>query len=218
MGLGLLGCERSEVLQRTPATPASAERPMPNRLSSDSVPGQSVVHAASPQSAKAELRPGSRDIRRLVFRAETRTEGNPPWQVMSTVTVTNPTEEVIAFEYGDCSLTLRAYRTAERQGEPVWKYERSSDRGVSEIEDGVAISRVCFDYLGLAEVAPGEVFSPKPFQLQIALPRFFGDSLPSGRYYFTAELEILDRTKPVQTWADTLRLSAGSLYLRALHP
>lgn len=217
-GLGLLGCEQSEVPQRTPTTAAPAERAGPNRVSSDSGSGQSVVPAAASQRADAEPRRGSRDIRRLVFRAETRTEGDPPWQVVSTVTATNPTEEVVTFEYGDCSLTLRAYRTAEREGEPVWRYDRSSDRAAPEIEDGVAMSRVCLDYLGLAEVAPGEVFSPPPFQLQIALSRFFGDSLPDGRYYFTAELELLDRTKPVQTWADTLRLPAGSLHLRALRP
>ena len=190
---------------------------MPNGVSSDSGSEEAVGPAPAMEPMTAVPLRGSRDIRRLVFQAEVRTEGTQPSQVVSTVTATNPGEETISFEYGDCSVTLRAYRTPQRQGEPAWRYERSSDRDAPGTEDGVAISRVCFDYLGLAEVAPGEVFSPGPFQLRVPLSRFFGDSLPDGRYYFTAELELLDRAKPVETWADTLRLPAGSLHLRAPH-
>jgi hypothetical protein len=55
-------------------------------------------------------------------------------------------------------------------------------------------------------VTPGEIISPREFSARIPFYEILGDSLPDGRYYFTAELSF-------QLGHSKLSLPAGEAYL-----
>jgi hypothetical protein len=100
-----------------------------------------------------------------------------------TASVTNTTSRPIYVEYGACALSLRAYRTPDRSGEPVWRSEfRASWRGGS--------TYVCLAYGASATIAPGATFQAREFRLAVPLIEVVGDSLPNGRYYFSATLNL----------------------------
>jgi hypothetical protein len=68
-----------------------------------------------------------------------------------------------------CPVRLRAYRNATRSGRPVW------------------LDRWCPENLPPIVLAPGWSDS---LQVRNSMRRILGDSLPEGRYFFTATLEL----------------------------
>jgi hypothetical protein len=46
--------------------------------------------------------------------------------------------------------------------------------------------------LQLETLAPRESYSPPPFGFRIPVRQVLGDTLPPGRYYFDAEIRLLD--------------------------
>jgi hypothetical protein len=116
----------------------------------------------------------------FAYRATTRVSDT---SLRVTASITNTTSQPVYLEYGDCALSLRAYPTAARTGEPVW---RSEFRAPS----GGGYGYVCLAYLATATVAAGATFQPGEFQLTVPLIEILGDSLPNERYYFSASLRL----------------------------
>jgi hypothetical protein len=94
-----------------------------------------------------------------------------PGNIQTTVTVTNRTVVALAVEYGECSVAIRVFPTAERT-EPVWN---SNDRFMYP----------CPAILILGRLEPGK---PQAFGFFGTVAEILGDSLPPGRYYFSATL------------------------------
>ena len=164
--------------------------------------GDTVAVPAGTLPLSADTRPPLQAPDLLHYAAETRVEGTGPRELVARVVATNPTDRNIYLEYGACSLRLRAYRTPERTGRPLWHSEYRQPPGS---EFGYA----CPGYLATQLVAPGEVISPAEFNARIPLYEVLGDSLLDGRYYFTAVLEF--QSGAGTTLAnDTVRIPAGS--------
>jgi hypothetical protein len=119
----------------------------------------------------------------LTYGATSRLAWGWPAQLESKATVTNPTRRPIHIEFGACALQIRAYRTPERSGSPVWYSERRQPA------DGSG-SYGCPAYLAMHTLAPGESFSPPEFKERIPIREILADSLPNGRYFFTGRLEL----------------------------
>jgi hypothetical protein len=131
----------------------------------------------------------------FAYRASTRLVGT---RLHATASITNTTSRPIYLEYGDCALSVRAYRTADRSGEPAWRSEfRAPWAGYGGYD--------CLAYLATATVAPGATFQPREFQLAVPVIEILGDSLPDGRYYFSASLRL--------NFARTAEFPAGSANL-----
>ena len=105
------------------------------------------------------------------YTAETRIAETAPVTMYTTVRVENTSSgrQEVTFPDG-CVVLLRAYRGPARMGAPAWDQER-----------GVA----CTMQLVELSLAPGE---SREFQTSVRADRILGDSLPAGRYYFTAVL------------------------------
>lgn len=108
--------------------------------------------------------------------------------------VTNESGRPLGIEYGACSLTLFAYASADRRGEPVWtSWERWHP-----LFDGFA----CPAYLASDVLAPGETVSPGEFTVAIPIYQIVGDGLGGepplapGRYHLFAVLRLNDRVSP----------------------
>ncbi len=112
----------------------------------------------------------------LSYHAETQLTDTAPRQLRTEVTVTNTSNRRVRIEYGHCALSIRAYRTPERSGKPAWDERR--------------LGRPCPLYLAGNTLRPGESISPSQFRSSIPVPEILGDSLPEGRYYFSANLEL----------------------------
>ncbi|MGH7457626.1 MAG: hypothetical protein ACREKN_00895 [Longimicrobiaceae bacterium] len=112
--------------------------------------------------------PGSqtRVVGGIEYRADTRVAESYPVQLHTTVTVTNRTEASWESEWpGGCPLTLLAYRSPSRTGEPAW--DQSEDRA-------------CILSLQLVTLEPGE---QERFATRATATEILGDSLPDGPYY-----------------------------------
>ncbi len=123
----------------------------------------------------------------LAYRATSRLAWGWPAELETRATITNTTRRPVHIEYGACSLQIRAYRTPERSGSPVWYSERRQPA------DGSG-SYGCPAYLAMHTIAPGESFSPPEFKERIPVKEILADSLPNGRYYFTGRLELNSRS------------------------
>jgi hypothetical protein len=86
-------------------------------------------------------------------------------------------------EFGVCNVTLLAHRTADRAGPPAWTstaarpWEGTFGRG-------------CPLPLYSARLAPGDTLA-EPFGYSTPLIELLGDSLPDGRYWFTARVHLV---------------------------
>lgn len=118
----------------------------------------------------------------LALRAETRVIDAAPDTLRTTVQVTNATDRPLRVKHGACALRLRAYRTPERTGRPVWASEWRRKPGWGEYD--------CEMILYIPELAPGDSFPRERFMLQLPVPEFLGDSLRKGRYYFAAIIRL----------------------------
>lgn len=107
----------------------------------------------------------------------------------ATASVTNAGTRAVYLEYGDCVLSLRAYRAPERTGTPVWRSEARATW------DG-AHSYICLAYLAVTTLAPGATANPLERELRIPVVEVLGDSLPDGRYYFSGTLRLNSMRTP----------------------
>jgi hypothetical protein len=116
----------------------------------------------------------------------------------ATASVTNTTSRSIHLQYGACALSLHAYRNPARSGAPVW---RSVGRAPWHGRGGYG----CPAYLRSHTLAPGAVLQVREFQIRVPLIEILGDSLPDGRYYFSAIVRL--------NFGRTSELPAGSASL-----
>jgi hypothetical protein len=154
--------------------------------------------------------PPTRDRSALRHTVETRVEDVAPRHLVTRVTATNTGSRRVEVQFGDCALRLRAYRTPARTGRPVWRSELRRppyDRD----EDGFGYA--CLAYLAGAVVAPGETIAPNEFTARIPFPEILGDSLPDGRYWFAADLDLLAERPAGGLDRDSVRLAAGEAEL-----
>jgi len=163
-------------------------------------PGETLEFPGRSAFLTRDTLPPVSDISGLRYRVETRVEPGSPRELRTVVTVTNSGPRRVSLEFGACTLLLRAYRTPARTGRPVWYSERARPRWAGKDDFGYA----CPMYLAHRVLAPGESVSPKEFQARVPVPEILGDSLPEGRYSFTAQLGFAGANR-----ADTVRLPAG---------
>jgi hypothetical protein len=78
---------------------------------------------------------------------------------------------------------LRAYRRADRTDRPVWDSRKRAPWAGS-------YGYGCPAYLATRTIAPGQTIRPSEFTARFPLIEILADSLPDGRYYFGATLEI----------------------------
>jgi len=91
------------------------------------------------------------------------------------------------FEYGACALRILAYATPDRSGPPKW------DSNLRRPWHGATLGPVCLSYLIATTIPPGNVLAPREFSFGAPLIEMLADSLPDGRYYFTADIEFSNR-------------------------
>ncbi len=151
-----------------------------------------------------DLRLPLRDPHALTYAVDTRLEGYSPRALVTRVGATNATDRSVYLEYGACSLALRAYRTPDRTGVPVWRSETARPPGY----DGPI---ACLTYLATRLLTPGAGMRAPEHTLSVPVAEILGDTLPDGRYYFTAVLTFVDAGGSGQ--ADTVRLLAGDALL-----
>lgn len=119
------------------------------------------------------------------------------------VTVTNTSPRSVRLVHSDCVVELLAYRDSTRAARPpVWNSRRRASWPTAT-PYGCALPRIT------AHLAPGESYhgsSGGVGQLRAAIEvaQIYADSLPTGRYFFDARLN-LNR--------DTVRVRAGSAVL-----
>jgi hypothetical protein len=142
----------------------------------------------------------SHAVEGLAFRASTRLADTV---LRATGSVTNTTTRPIRIEFGDCALVLRAYRRADRAGPPVWDSRQREPWAGSYGYD-------CLAYLATRTLAPGQTIRPHEFAVRFPLTEILADSLPDGRYYFSASLRI--------NHVHTPEFPAGSLQLSLRRP
>jgi hypothetical protein len=123
----------------------------------------------------------------------------------ATARVSNAGTRAVYLEYGDCVLSLRAYRTPDRTSPPVWRSEARATW------DG-AQSYACLSYLAVTTLAPGATANPLERELRIPVIEVLGDSLPNGRYYFSGTLNLNSaRTPEVPAGSAELALPRSTL-------
>jgi hypothetical protein len=142
----------------------------------------------------------SHAVEGLAFRASTRLADTV---LRATGSVTNTTTRPIRIQFGACALVLRAYRSADRTGRPVWD-SRQREPWAGSYGYG------CPAYLATRTLAPGQTIRPHEFAARFPLAEILADSLPDGRYYFSASLRI--------NHAHTPEFPAGSLRLSLPRP
>lgn len=101
--------------------------------------------------------------------------------VAAALTYSGSTPKLLS--YGGCPVTVLAYRTRNRRPPAVWNSElrRSWSTGQPYF---------CFSIEVEPTVAPHSTYAPAAFTTSFPLLEILGDSLPDGRYWFTAELHV----------------------------
>ena len=133
------------------------------------------------------------------FAAISHVEGVAPTSLLTRVTVHNLSDSVQHFQYVDCPVAIRAFHSAYRRGMPVWKTERS----------GAPWAKFTRGYTCMFKLRLiSKTLSPQDsFHLELSTPTYeiLADTLPEGRYYFTAQLALNK---------DTIEVDAGSQLIR----
>ncbi len=125
-----------------------------------------AVAACAPNAAPAA---GATEADGIGYEADMRILESFPVQLHTTVTLTNTSDAPRTVELpGGCPVLLRAYRTADRTGEPAWDQERDI---------------VCTQQLLIVTLAPGE---SREVEGRATAVDILGDSLPNGRYHLAA--------------------------------
>lgn len=105
-----------------------------------------------------------------------RTTSPAPGQIETDVTVATRIPAGVPIEWGGCTVAIKAFRTPERTV-PVW--------------DSSALLQACPAFLASRRLTPA---TPAEFNFTGTAAGILGDSLPPGRYYFSAAV-ALNRTQ-----------------------
>jgi len=103
----------------------------------------------------------------LTFAAEVQSEGR---NLRVVAVVSNVAAEAVEIGFGDCSLKVRLYRTADRSGPQVW--------------DSDARGGVCLDFMAIATILPHASVRQDPY-LVARVSETDIAALPLGSYYAT---------------------------------
>jgi hypothetical protein len=122
--------------------------------------------------------------------------------ITTTAKLRNVRSEPALVQFGACNVSLAAYRTADRTGTPVW---RSAASRPWEGTYGYA----CILPLYERRLQPNEEISLGAYSTRVI--EVIGDSLPNGRYWFTA-------TVAVSVAPNGISLPAGDFDLRLERP
>ena len=123
-------------------------------------------------TAVRDTAPPVADLTLLRYRASTEVSGSTPPTLRTTVHLSVAGARNVKAEQGGCAVSLRAYRTPRRTGAPVWDSRRRD--------------HVCG--LTLIEYVIGRGMPRDRLLYEVPVPEMMGDSLPDGRYYFTARV------------------------------
>jgi len=117
----------------------------------------------------------------IKYRTTTRIEGVAPASLKTQITLYNRGDRVAPIEYGDCPIRLRAFRSQAKRRIPVWRSEGSGPPFLKKTEFFCTMS------LHVGRIQPGDSLT-----LATSVPTYeiLADSIPEGRYYFGAELEL----------------------------
>lgn len=144
----------------------------------------------------ADPRPLVRAPRGLTYRVRSVGGGKDRAHVRLAIQLINRTDRRVRLEYGACPLQLLVHKNADRARPAAWNSAKQLDE--------TAQLPVCPLYLKLSELGPGETHRPE-FRAAFSVAGILGDSLPEGKYYFTAQLVV---------GGDTVDFPAGSGTLR----
>jgi hypothetical protein len=158
--------------------------------------GGSVEVDAGRVFVTADPRPVVRAPRGLTYRSRSAVGGKDRASVQVAVQIINRTDRRVALEYGACPLQLLVHENADRAGPAVWNSAKQLD------ETGQL--PVCPLYLKFSELGPGETRKPD-FRATFPVADILGDSLPDGKYHFTAQLVLGGDTVPLPAGSGTLR-------------
>jgi hypothetical protein len=151
----------------------------------------------------SDARPPTRDRSEIRMRARSEVVGQAPRMLRTTVAVVNTGRRTVQLDHGDCTPVVRIYRTAERAGQPIWRSERRT-------HPGDTIGYACIQILRMTVIAPND---SALLGLTVPLYEVLADSLPAGRYYVGAELELLNSELPSDRSETVYRLAAGAVDL-----
>lgn len=124
--------------------------------------------------------------------------------------ITNAGTQTIRLEFGACSLQLLAYRNPNRSGTPVWNSDQRKfwNQG---------LGWACLLYRAVRDLARGATLEPAEFSLAVPLIEVLGDSLPDGRYWFSAQIRTnLSAAARVDAGAADLVLARPPLSTRRI--
>jgi hypothetical protein len=163
--------------------------------------GRSLEYAAGRAYLTADPAPPSRDRSSLHMAARSEVSGLGPRMLQVAVTVRNTGPRPVSFEHGACNVRIRLYPTAARTGPPSWRSEFRAPPGGN-------VTYGCPLPLYTSVVAPGD---STVFAEGAPLYEVLADSLPAGRYFVAAELELLDDALSPDRWRTLYRLDAGAV-------
>lgn len=124
----------------------------------------------------------------VAYSAETERRPEGPPAVRTTARASNATAARVDVTFPDgCVVLIRAYRAPERGAPPAWDQARAV---------------ACPEVLMEVPLAPGQT---REFHSTATAREILGDSLPDGRYYFTAL---------IRPGGQPIEVSAGSAELR----
>jgi hypothetical protein len=123
----------------------------------------------------------------LVASAATTVVGQDTSQsLQTTATLTNTGALPAYIEYGACATRVVAYSTPDRSGPPKW------DSNLRRPWHGT-YGQGCPSYLVATTIQPGAVLAAREFSFNAPLIEMLADSLPDGRYYFSADIGFSNR-------------------------
>jgi hypothetical protein len=142
---------------------------------------------------KPKYPPPIKTVEGVTFRAETRAVRDAKPHVVTTVTMTNTGQISVWLNGNWCPVKPRAYRNATRSGRPAWDpWDVIRQRAARKQQKkggfgGGDLGGACPEGGPSIILAPGESDS---LQERYSMGFILGDSLPEGRYFFTAILEL----------------------------
>jgi hypothetical protein len=130
----------------------------------------------------------------IALRAMTSTQGDT---LTIRVSGRNVAKHPAHLEWGACSTRLQLFRSPGFEGAPVF------DSAVEKRPRTAGITQVCLTYLMAMNLAPGDSVAPREFVIHPTIPRLTGDSLPAGKYYLRAKVQLIaSRGRYHELWFD----------------
>jgi hypothetical protein len=163
--------------------------------------GRSFEFAAGSVYLTSDRTAPTHDLSAVQFSSQSEIVGEGPRILRTVTTLRNSGSRVASVSYGACNTNLRLYRSADRQGAPVWRSEYRKP-------PGSALGYACISPLYITSIAPGDSLT---FPIEIPMYEVVADRLAAGRYYVSAELSLIDEQKSADQRAGVHTLSAGAI-------